>query len=166
ALSILATNSLLCGGLSEHDAPDNWKALSPREEIRPTFEFKKDGGPSGSGSFVIRTDQREGLDGHWEKTFVIKGGEYYRFHALRRMENVTSPRRSALARILWRDAQDRPVRRDEPGATSYAPNQAPLAEPEYPTEGQSGTNGWTELSDVYRAPSKASKAIVELYLRW
>jgi len=167
AVSIFAIHYLPGADLPEQQsATDGWKALSPREEIRPLFEFNKDGGPSGGESLVIRADDREGLDGCWAKTFPIKGAEYYRFHALRRLENVRSPRRSALARVLWRDAQGRPVRHDEPGAMSYAPGEAPMAEPEYPAERGTATNGWTELSDVYRAPSKASKAIVELYLRW
>jgi len=54
---------------------------------------------------VIRADDREGLDGHWSKTFPVKGGQCYRFSASRRLDNVASPRRSALVRILWRDGQ-------------------------------------------------------------
>jgi predicted amidohydrolase len=80
--------------------------------------------------------------------------------------NVLAPRRSVLARILWRDDKGRAVLRDEPGATSYAPGQAPAAEPEYPTDRDTDLSGWTELADTYRAPSKATRAIVELHLRW
>jgi predicted amidohydrolase len=139
---------------------DGWTSASARDEIRPVFEFKKD------RRLIIRTDDREGLDGHWTKTFPVKGGEHYRFRALQRLKNVTSPRRSALVRILWRDEQGRPVRHDEPGARSYAGSEAPVAEPEYPPERGTDSNGWAEVSDTYRAPSKASRAIVELHLRW
>src|SRR6266700_1677952 len=62
---------------------DGWKSSAPRDEIRPAFIFKKEGGPNHNGSLIIRADYREGLDGHWSKTFSIKGGRYYRFHALR-----------------------------------------------------------------------------------
>lgn len=145
---------------------DGWTGVAQREEIRPAFEFKKASGLDRRGSLVIRVDDREGLDGHWVKTFPIKGGQYYRFHALRRLENVASPRRSVLVRILWRDDHGNPVRHDEPGAKSYAPGEAPVAEPEYPSDRRTDANGWTELADTYQAPAKATQAMVELHLRW
>jgi predicted amidohydrolase len=145
---------------------DGWSTAAPREEIRPAFDFKPDGGPLGHGSLAIRAEGREGIDGHWTKSLPIKGGQYYRFRALRRVEKVPSPRRSTFARILWRDAQGRPVPHDEPGAKSYAPGKPPVAEPEYPVDRDTDSNGWTEVADSYRAPSKAAQAIIELYLRW
>ena len=145
---------------------NGWTTASPRDEIRPAFAFKKDGGPGHSGSMIIRADEREGLDGHWLKTFPVRGGQYYRFHAVRRLENVSSPRRSTLARILWRDAKGNPVYHGEPGAVSYAPGKPPLAESEYPSDGATDAHGWTEVADVYQVPAKATQAIVELYLRW
>jgi len=145
---------------------DAWKGVAQREEIRPAFQFKKDGGLDRRGSLVIRTDDREGLDGHWVRTFPTQGGRYYRFRARRRVENVPSPRRSALVRILWRDAEGRPVHHDEPGAKSYAPGVPPIAEPEYPSDRGTDAKGWTEVADGYQAPSKATQAIVELHFRW
>src|SRR5947199_155677 len=45
--------------------------------------------------------------------------------------------------------------------------QTPLtAAPEYPADRATDALGWTEVSDTYRAPLKATRAIVELYLRW
>ena len=143
-----------------------WTNASPRAEIRPSFELKSEGGRGGHESLLIRADGREGLDGHWVRTFPIKGGHYYRFRAVRRVQNVPFPRRSAPARILWRDAKGQPVRHDEPGARSYAPGEPPGAEPEYPTDRQTDARGWTEVEGVYRAPTHAAQAIVELYLRW
>ena len=145
---------------------DDWKGVAQREEIRPSFEFKKKGGPDGEGSLLIRTDAREGLDGHWVKSFPIKGGQYYRFQALRRLKNVSSPRRSVLVRILWRDDLGNLVRHDEPGAKSFAPGESPVAEPEYPSDRGTDARGWTELSDTYQAPTRATQALVELHLRW
>lgn len=149
-------------------ASDNqtWQPVSPRSEIRPAFERQEKGGPGKEDLLLIRADGREGLDGHWEKSFNIKGGESYRFEVLRRLQNVEFPRRSALVRILWRDQNGRRVRQDEIGAKSYAGSEKPVAEPEYPVEQPARADGWTELSGVYRAPSAAAEAIVELYLRW
>src|SRR5437773_4912159 len=148
------------------ESADGWRGVAARDEIKPAFSFNPKGGPLRRGALLIQASDREGLDGHWEKTFDVKGGQYYRFHALRRVKNVPVPRHSVLVRIHWRDAQGRPVHHDAPGAHSYAPDKPPVAEPEYPNDGQTDKGGWTELGGIYRAPSKAAKAIVELHLRW
>ncbi len=164
---ILAFGGLVCRGWTAASAaPEGWQALSPRDEIRPCFSFNPRGGPSRTGALIISAGKLEGLDGHWSKTFPVKGGQYYQFRARWRAERVTSPRRSVLARVLWRNDQDRPPRRDEPGAQSYAPGVPPVSEPEYPPDGPTDRKGWTTVEGVYRAPSGATRAIVELYLRW
>jgi predicted amidohydrolase len=147
-------------------AHDGWQPRSPREEIRPAFSFEPEGGPHGSGALIAETESQEGCDGHWEKAFEVDGGKWYRFQAKRRVIGVDSPERSVLARILWRDDQSNAVRRDEPGAHTYAGGKRPIAEPEYPHDGPSDAEGWATLEGVYYAPSSARKAVVELYLRW
>ncbi len=153
-------------GASLSDSLDGWRGVAARDEIRPAFSFNPKGGLARTGSLVIRADQREGLDGHWEKTISVKGGHWYRFTALRRVENIPVPRRSVLARIHWRDDQCRQVHHDEPGATSYRDGVSPVSEPEYPNDGSADRAGWTEVSGVYHVPAKATQAIVELHLRW
>ncbi len=139
---------------------NEWRGVAVRDEIRPAFDVLTGGG------LRIRSDAREGLAGHWERTFAVKGGQYYQFLARRRGENVLAPRRSILARIHWRDAQGHAVHHDASGAQSYDPDRAPVAEPEYPTDGVTDGSGWTDVSGIYRVPSHASVAIVELHLRW
>jgi predicted amidohydrolase len=158
--------SLQAAESSSSDSTNGWQAVAARAEIKPHFSFNPQGGPSHRGALVIRAGEQDGLDGHWEKSFAVKGGQHYRFRALRQVENVPVPRRSVLVRIHWRDAQGRPVRRDAPGAHSYAPGEPPLAEPEYPNDGATDAGGWTEVGGIYRAPAKATQAIVELHLRW
>ena len=160
----LTTSFPLLASLS--DSPDGWKGVAARDEIKPAFNFNAKGGPAHSGSLVIRTDKREGLDGRWEKTFPVKGGQWYRFRALRRVDNVPVPRRSVLVRVHWRDDKGRKVQHDKPGAHSFAPDKPPLSEPEFPNDGATDAAGWTEVSGVYHIPSKATQAIVELHLRW
>jgi predicted amidohydrolase len=41
-----------------------------------------------------------------------------------------------------------------------------MAETEFPTTRNADKSGWTEVSDIYQAPSQATQAIVELHLRW
>lgn len=143
-----------------------WQTASPRDEIRPQFEFRPTGGRDGKGSFIIAADAREGLDGHWAKTFSVAGGKHYRFCALRKAENIASPRRSVVARVIWLDAAGKRVLHDQPVVAGYLPGFPPTAEPEYPTDKATDADGWTEVSDTYQAPPKAARAVVELHLRW
>jgi len=143
-----------------------WKTASPREEIRPRFSVSDKGGPHGQGSLVITTDSREGLDGYWTKAFSVKGGQTYRFSALRKLDNVAAPRRSAVARIVWEDPAGKSVITDERVVTGVLGGMTPIAEPEFPVDKGADPQGWMEVSGVYRAPAKAARAVVELHLQW
>jgi predicted amidohydrolase len=143
-----------------------WTAHSPRDEIRPRFEFDSKGGADGNLALIISADEREGLHGIWQKTFPVAGGKYYTFHALRKVENVAVPRRSAVARVVWQDSQGRPVPMSEPAVKGYLVGWTGTAEPEHPTDKTTDSRGWTEVSDTYRAPDRASRALVELHLLW
>ena len=145
---------------------DGWTPRAARDEIRPEFHREPAAGPVGQDTLRITADAREGLAGHWEKTLPVTGGRTYRFHALERASGIDSPRRNVLVRLRWTDDQGRQVHHDEPGAFGYRDAPLPVAEPEYPSESAPDPAGWVEFSGTYRAPSKATKAIVELHLRW
>jgi len=166
SISFLSLVASLNVKAQELAAPEGWAPVDVREGTRPNFAYEPDGGPDGQGAFVISSDGRDGLDGRWVKTFNVEGGQYYRFHALLKLTNVESPRRSALARIQWRGAQDQIVRHAFKGAKTYAGDMPPVAEPEYPKTRATNDAGWTEVSDTYLAPPEATKAIVELHFRW
>jgi predicted amidohydrolase len=151
---------------AEAPFPADWKTMSPRDELRPKFQFDPAGGPNKSGAFVITADEREGLHGWVQKSFPITGDAHYRFHAVRKTQNVTIPRRSASVRILWRDDNGKPVPMSEPPVKGYLKGATGTAEAEHPTDHTADANGWTEVSDTYRAPKKATQAIVELHLLW
>jgi hypothetical protein len=73
AVLLLPNASVLGDGDSEPEInAAGWKSVSPRDEIRPAFELKPNGGPRKRGSLTIRTDSREGLDGHWAKAFLSR----------------------------------------------------------------------------------------------
>jgi predicted amidohydrolase len=162
AICLLSILGATRGALSQ----DGWEARSARDEIRPAFSFHAAGGPSQDGSLEIETGMQYGLDGNWAKTFKIEGGRWFRFSARRRVTGVEAPERCVLARILWRDSEGRAVRRDAAGAHSYEGGEAPVAEPEYPHDGEPDADGWSTLAGLYYAPSAARLAIVELHLRW
>jgi len=169
-LSVLFTPAALLAAQRSHqtvpDAPPGWQTAAPRPEISPEFAFRKSGGEDGQGCFIIRAAGREGVDGCWTRTFPITGGRYYHFSALYRAKSVSVPRRSILAKVDWRDAQGRSVSLDEPTVAGYLRGGTGVAETEFPTTHGTDAERWTEVSDTYRAPSKATQAIVALHLRW
>lgn len=163
---MLALLSWLAWAEGAEPFPEGWQAVSPRDEIRPEFSYEPRGGPGQRGSWVIVHDQREGLDGWFLKTVPVEGGQHYRFQALRRTRDVALPRRSALVRVRWQDESGRMVSADIPEARAKALGHVPSAEPEYPADGPTDGRGWTTVSGVYRAPSKARQAVIELHLQW
>jgi predicted amidohydrolase len=144
----------------------SWQQASPREEIRPGFIFEAQGGRNGGARLVIESSSAEGLSGSWFKTVPIAGGSQYRFEAWRKTRGATSPRRSTVARVVWQDDKGKPVPHDGPTLTSVLKGWKATAEPEYPADRSTDANGWTEVSDVVRAPAAATYARIELHLQW
>ena len=149
-----------------NQSPNGWQTVAPRDEIRPEFSFEPRGGPKHAGSLVVRHDHRDGLDGWFQKSFAVSGGDYYRFHAVRKTRKVSVPRRSALVRVVWQDEAGHTVSADVPDRQVKELGHVPSAEPEYPTDGATDSQGWTTVSGVYRAPTRATRAVVELHLQW
>jgi predicted amidohydrolase len=147
-------------------APVGWTTHSPRDELRPRFAYDHHGGRNGHEAFVIEHDQREGLHGWWQRTFPVVGGKHYHFSAVRKVTKVPVPRRSAVVRILWQDDAGQPVPLDEPPAKGYLVGYLGPAEAEHPTDREPDAAGWTEVADTYQAPTRATRAIVELHLLW
>ena len=145
--------------------PAGWTTHSARPEIRPEFSWDKKGGPRGQGAFVIASNGREGLSGHWQHAFEVEGKKHYQFSVWRRSFHQPHLRRVGTARIVWLNSQGERAMRDEVSEASYRPGEYPRAQPEFPPDGKS-VNGWTELTAIYRAPSTAVRAIVELHYRW
>ncbi|MBI2949055.1 MAG: carbon-nitrogen hydrolase family protein [Verrucomicrobia bacterium] len=167
---LIALACSLCAAFQIQAASaEGWTTVAPRDEIRPQFQLTAAGGKSGHGTLAIRADEREGLHGWWQKTFPVTAGQHYRFSAWRRTENVAVPRRSVLARVVWRDDAGKDVPRREGVLTTFAKNVVPTAEPEYPREilvKSASNDNWVEVSGVYQAPTGATQARVELHLLW
>ncbi len=146
--------------------PPNWQTWSPREEIAPSFTFKEKGGVDGKGSWILETGKLEGQQGCWKGEFAVQGGKPYRFSAKFQARGVKNADHSIIARVLWRDAGDKPVNHAEATFTAYRRGEPPRAEPEYPRRKAADKDGWTEMSDTYLVPPGATKGMVELYLQW
>ena len=83
-----------------------------------------------------------------------------------RAKGVALPRRSVVAEIHWRDAEGRKVPLDQPTAAATSGARPGSPRPSFPATRGTDAQGWTEVSETYRAPSRATRAIVELHLRW
>ena len=147
-------------------APGGWVTGAPRDEIRPAFAYEMTAAKDGPDRLIIKADHRAGLDGYWKKVFPVTGGKTYRFQARYQARGVALPRQSIVAEIHWKDSQGRAVPLDEPSPMGYLRGATAMAETEFPTTRATDAQGWTEVSDSYLAPSKATQAIVELHLRW
>ncbi|HWB00959.1 MAG TPA: carbon-nitrogen hydrolase family protein [Pirellulales bacterium] len=164
-LSICLCASIAASG--ERPAlPEGWTTDSPRAEICPKFAYQPTGGADGQGAWIIEADGRTGEHGWFQTTRAVEGGKYYHFSVLRKASGVESPRRNCVVRILWRDDRDRPVLRDEPGPEVRYNRGLPRAEAEFPADGPVDEHGRTLVSDTYRAPTKATRAIIELRMQW
>ncbi|MCC6235299.1 MAG: carbon-nitrogen hydrolase family protein [Verrucomicrobiales bacterium] len=151
---------------SQATTADDWQPTAPRDEIRPHFSYQPHGGPQRAAAWVITHDDRDGLQGWYQKSFPVTGGEFRRFQALRSTRRVPLPRQSALVRVVWQDASGQLVPADVPASQARELGHVPSAEPEYPTDGPTGAEGWTPVHGVYRVPTRATRAVVELHLQW
>jgi predicted amidohydrolase len=124
------------------------------------------GGPDGQAALVVRADGREGLDGYWQKSFPVTGGQGYRFRTFYRATNVAVPRRSVVVRLLWLAADGQRAKLDEPLVPDVLTGWKPVCEAEHPATRGTDAAGWTEVSALYRAPRNAVRATVELHLQW
>ncbi len=140
AVFLAVVSGLLCAGpISAVDwqlQVDGWQATAPREELHPHFASSREGGPSGRGSLLITHDDREGLDGWFEKSFPVQGGEWYRFQCVRQTTAVAEARRSTLVRILWQDEAGKGVHLDVPSEHQHELGAIPWLNPNIHTTAQ------------------------------
>lgn len=172
ALALGLALALLCLHLTPsapaEEYPDGWSPTAPRDEIAPSFSVERpDASPGPSPAATPATPGRpaphgaayhlvlegkgsDAVDGRWVRTVPVAAGKHYAFLARFLAERVEAPERSILARVVW-------LRED--GAQVGVPEHPPTAEkPE--------ADGWSEVSATYQAPSGASRARIELHLRW
>ncbi|MHC4118490.1 MAG: carbon-nitrogen hydrolase family protein [Planctomycetota bacterium] len=136
---------------------DGWRTFCHRDETRPDFEIRQNGGPNGDGGLVIRHDGRKYLDGAWMKTFDVEGNCHYRITAHSRTTNVTNARAHTHVELLFHDANGQLVPDKRIGVKSR---------PLYPPVLRTDRPGWTKFTGIYRAPAAATHATVRLHLRW
>lgn len=146
--------------------PDGWQTGAPRAEIQPAFAYQPRAGRQGQSVMLIAADEREGLDGYWQRSFPVQGDQYYRFTAYRRLHGVAWPQQSGAVTVLWVDEKGERVLDTRPLVPRYLEGYKANAPLEYPTDRQTDSAGWTEIAGTWQAPASARQAIVQLHLRW
>ncbi len=101
-----------------------------------------------------------------QKSFEVTGGQFVRFQAVRKVTHVPNPRQSALVRIIWRNESGKVLPADVSEQQAKELGHVPTAEPEHPVDGPTDSQGWTTVQGIYRVPTKATRAVVELHLQW
>jgi len=152
---LVATCTMTTVGHAAETPEDDWSTFATRDEIRPVCSRQADGGRNRQVCLVIAAGEREAVDGGWVKMFPIQGDRHWRFSAWRKTRDIVVARRSAIVKITWQDDDGQLVR-----------GQDDLVRPEYPLDKSSDADGWTEVSDTYWVPAGATRARVELRLRW
>jgi len=171
--------------------PDGWTAESPRDEIRPDFSYEPNGGPNGTGCFVMSVKGQSENMGRWTNTFPVTGGQHFSFRALRKANGMENPRRNTMVRITWQNgqgelvpmgpgkhlllktstiqlsqAQDNTPSQEEEKQTPPTQSWLKKARYEFPADRSISAEGWTEVADIYLIPPDATQAKIELCLRW
>lgn len=141
-----------------------WAARSLRDEIAPAFSTAKG---SRGVELSLRSKHLKATDGWWENRFPVEGGTWIRFSTWVKCANVSSPRRSAVVKLEWRDrdGNEVPLESEVPVATSFK-GYAPGAYTEHPLPSGKRDGDWAEVAGTYRVPPKATQLVAELHLQW
>src|SRR5947208_606411 len=73
---------------------------------------------------------------------------------------------ASASRFSADQPKGKPVPADVPPRLAKETGPIPLAEPEHPLDTETDKRGWTTVAGTYRAPTKATQAVVELHLLW
>ena len=166
SVACLLVSTMFAAEVRETGAPAAWTTESSRDEIRPKFSYDSKGGRSGSGAFIIESDARDGLDGYWRRSYPVEGSKHYQFRAYRKATGLEWPQQCAVITVQWFDQAGKRVLDDRKLVDRYLTKYVPTTPLEYPVEGATGKDGWTELTGLWQAPSGAKQVIVELHGRW
>jgi predicted amidohydrolase len=106
------------------------------------------------------------LDGFWKRSFPVEGGKWYQFRAYRKVAGVEWPQQCAVITVRWEDGKGKQPADDRKLVERYLTKFTATAPQEYPVDGPTTNDGWTEVSGWWQAPSGSERAVVEMHGRW
>ena len=127
---------------------DGWSFTSARAETAPQSSVRAEGNAYG---LVITGTGDAIADGRWVKRVALPGGEYVRFSARYRANNIEMTARNVVVGIAWLDEKGNAT-----GNTEHPATTSPAA----------AADGWRRVDQTFKAPPKAKQAQIELRLRW
>ncbi len=156
---LLPLSSILLSAAVALSGPQ-WTLKSPRPEIATEGIVLED------GTLSLTAENREGLNGFWEATFPVDGGDWMQFSAIRRAERVEYPRRSCAVRIDWKGEKGQSVSSPHRVNPSYFGTEQGSAKAEFPIDIEPLGEGVSRVGGTYLVPDDAVTATVQLHLRW
>lgn len=136
--------------ISDLSNPDRWQYFSQRSELNAKASIYKSILYDNKPTLALEGNGKESVNGCWFTTVDVEASSWYAFHASYIDQNVEEPYRSVLARILW-----------------YNRDKKQVGRAEYPASKQGETSSsWKSFQHLYQVPEGATKARIELILRW
>jgi predicted amidohydrolase len=129
-------------------AHDGWTIYAARDEIAPRAWVQQE--PGGRYLLGLAGRGHDSVDGRWVRTVAVKPAAYLVFSADYRAQDVATPARSILVRVLWLDSAGKQIDTAEFPVSSR----------------QASADGWTRVTGTYQSPAAATQAKLELHLRW
>lgn len=126
-----------------------WEAGSQREEVASAYWIDQDFKFEGDPTLALAGNGKAYANGWWKTSLPASPNSYYKFTSYYRHENIENEERSILARLLWKDSNDKLI-----GFVEYP---ATLAEKK---------EDWCQISQIYKCPEDAVYAELEMVYRW
>ncbi|MBM3783387.1 MAG: carbon-nitrogen hydrolase family protein [Acidobacteria bacterium] len=138
---VLLRQSGFCG------CDGDWTPWSHREDTLPRTFVDTKVSLGDAGSLAVSGASKVAAYGGWQRQVAgVKGGEWVRFKASYKADNVAAENWQVVARLDWRDAKDK--RAGEPDYVPWARR----------------AGDWNELSLEAQAPAGADAVTIELLL--
>lgn len=84
-----------------------WEAGSQREEVASAYWIDQDFKFEGDPTLALAGNGKAYANGWWKTSLPASPNSYYKFTSYYRHENIENEERSILARLLWKDSNDK-----------------------------------------------------------
>lgn len=127
----------------------DWQFYAQRSEIEPAHWVDRDVLFEDQQTLALSGEGKAYVNGSWKRFIGVKSGQYYKFIAHFKVENVEQIDRSVLAQITWLNKDGEQVEFIEFPAFKAQP-----------------VNGWYRIQQIYKVPEETITARIDLIYRW